>query len=150
MSTPLCSRNLPSIWSMASEANWRYWGYVTVKLCLDFSLSVRVSNILPHCTHELSKHAPHFSVSISKLHFLHGLFNPEAAQKFSDNAPDFGVWKMFTLRKVTDQQLFCSIQQNEHIKPVSCMEVPVLGTGGVIDAVVDSGIPELEGPHPHC
>lgn len=71
-------------------------------------------------------------------------------KNFQTMRQDFGVWKMFTLRKVTDQQLFCSIQQNEHIKPVSCMEVPVLGTGGVIDAVVDSGIPELEGPHPHC
>lgn len=47
----------------------------------DFPMSVPVSNILLHCTHKLSKHPCHFNVSTSKLHFPHGLFHPEAAQK---------------------------------------------------------------------
>ena len=33
-------------------------------------------------------------------------------KNLADRVPEFGVWKTFTLRKATDQQLLCSVQQN--------------------------------------
>lgn len=84
----------------------------------DISVSVAVSNILP-LIHELSKHLCHFTVSISKLHFLHGLFHPEAVQKSCRPCARIWVWKMFTSRKATDEQLFCSVQHNGRLQPVA-------------------------------
>lgn len=51
-------------------------------------------------------------------------------KNLADHVPEFGVWKTFTLRKVTDQQLFCSVQQSGCLKPAACMLGPVLGAAG--------------------
>lgn len=67
-------------------------------------------------------------------------------RNLADHMPEFRVWKMFTLRRAADQQVFCSVQQNGRLQPAACMEGAVLGTSGPIAAVLDSGIPELEGP----
>lgn len=46
----------------------------------DFPGLFQVQTLL-YCTHKLSRHPYQFNVFVSKLHFLHGRFLPEAAQQ---------------------------------------------------------------------
>lgn len=77
-----------------AEAKQRSWGICNSALSymLQIFLSAPVSNILPCCPRELAKHPHHFNVSVSKLHFLRGLFHPDAAQK--SRRPCARIWGM--------------------------------------------------------
>lgn len=65
---------------------------------------------------------------------------PKQHKNLADHVSEFGVWKMFTLRKETDQQLlFSSI---EWTLPACCLYVmPCPGHCGLVNTVLDSWNP---------
>lgn len=106
--SPVCSSNSLSTQSQTGT-DQRYWGqcHPMSSFGPDISVSVPVSNILPHSSMSYQ------SISVISL-FLYPnciFYMASSTQKPckspAEHEPEFGVWKMFILRKATDEPLFC-------------------------------------------
>lgn len=119
-----------------SEADQRYWGKCSVMLwsfrCVSqfqiFCPIVPMSyqNIRVISLFLFSDCIFHMASSTQKQH-----------KNLTDHVPEFGVWKMFTLRKEIDQQLlFRSIERT-----LPACRLHVMPCPGLIDTVLDSWNP---------
>lgn len=116
--TPLCSRNLPSAWSR--QRLTRDIGENVTPSSVMLQIFLCLSQFQIFCTQELLKHPHHSNVSISKLHFLHGLFHPEAVQKSC--RPCTRIWVMENVYfKERGWPITCWVQQKRCLQPDACM-----------------------------
>lgn len=112
----LCSRNLLSTQSQTG-ADQRYWGqcHPMSSFAPDFSVSVPVSNILPHSSMSYGNNSVISLFLYPNCIFYMASSTQKPCKNPADHVPEFGVWKMFTLRKATEQ-LFSSPEK----MPTAC------------------------------
>ena len=117
---PLCAPETYSLSGARLEADQRYWGkcHSMFSFAPDFPASVPVS--FCHTVPMSCQNIPAISLLLypNCISYMASSTQKQCKNP-TDRVPEFGVWKMFTLQKATDKQLFCSVQQNGRLQPAA-------------------------------